>query len=153
MTFLNPTNLWFLSFLIIPIIFHLLNLLKNKKEDFSSLILIKELKKTSMRNVKLKKLILLLLRILGIILLVISFSKPVTNSFLHSWSTPELESRLYIVRLSFKVRCGSNSIIIATIEPNIITPKGRTSLSSKATIDEKIIPVSEPVIDLVPTLP
>ena len=97
MTFLNPTNLWFLSFLIIPIVFHLLNLLKNKKEDFSSLILIKELKKTSMRNVKLKKLILLLLRILGIILLVISFSKPVTNSFLHSWSTPELESRLYIV--------------------------------------------------------
>ena len=58
-----------------------------------------------------------------------------------------------IVRLSFKVRCGSNSIIIATIEPNIITPNGRTSLSSKATIDEKIIPVSEPVIDLVPTLP
>ena len=97
MTFLNPTNLWFLSFLIIPIVFHLLNLLKNKKEDFSSLILIKELKKTSMRNVKLKKLILLLLRILGIIFLVISFSKPVTNGFLHSWSTPGLESRLYIV--------------------------------------------------------
>ena len=97
MTFLNPTNLWFLSFLIIPIVFHLLNLLKNKKEDFSSLILIKELKKTSMRNVKLKKLILLLLRILGIIFLVISFSKPVTNGFLHSWSTPELESRLYII--------------------------------------------------------
>ena len=55
MTFLNPTNLWFLSFLLIPIVFHLLNLFKNKKEDFSSLILIKELKKTSMRSIKLKK--------------------------------------------------------------------------------------------------
>ena len=97
MTFLNPANLWFLSFLIIPIAFHLLNLLKNKKEDFSSLILIKELKQTSMRNVKLKKLILLLLRILGIIFLVISFSKPVTNGFLHNWSVPEIDSRLYIV--------------------------------------------------------
>ena len=97
MTFLNPTNLWFLSFLLIPIVFHLLNLFKNKKEDFSSLILIKELKKTSMRSIKLKKIILLLLRILGILFLVISFSKPVSNGFLHGWSVPEIDSRLYII--------------------------------------------------------
>ena len=55
MTFLNPLNLWFLIFLSIPIIFHLLNRHKNKEEDFSSVALIKELKKLQLKGFRLNR--------------------------------------------------------------------------------------------------
>ena len=97
MTFLNPLNLWFLIFLSLPIVLHLLNRFKNKEEDFSSLVLIKELKTTSLKRIQFKQLLLLLLRLLGIIFLVFSFSQPVTNGFIPSWASSEKETRLFII--------------------------------------------------------
>lgn len=97
MTFLNPLNLWFLIFLSLPVILHLLNRYKNKKEDFSSVILIKELKTSSLKKVQLKQILLLLLRLLGVTFLVFSFSQPVTNGFLPSWASSEKETRAFIV--------------------------------------------------------
>ena len=97
MTFLNPLNLWFLIFLSLPIVLHLLNRFKNKEEDFSSLVLIKELKTTSLKRIQFKQLLLLLLRLLGIIFLVFSFSQPVTTGFIPSWASSEKETRLFII--------------------------------------------------------
>ncbi len=97
MTFLNPLNLWFLIFLSLPIVLHLLNRFQNKEVDFSSLVLIKELKTTSLKRIQLKQLLLLLLRLLGIIFLVFSFSQPVTNGFIPSWASSEKETRLFII--------------------------------------------------------
>ena len=97
MTFLNPFNLWFLIFLSIPIIIHLLNQYKNKEENFSSVVLIKELKTTSIKRIQLKQILLLLLRILGITFLIFSFSQPVTDGFLPSWASNEKETRVFII--------------------------------------------------------
>lgn len=97
MTFLNPLNLWFLCFLSIPIILHFLNQYKNKENYFSSVILIKELKITSLKKIQIKQLFLLLLRLFGILLLAFVFSEPATNGFLPSWASSEQESRLILI--------------------------------------------------------
>jgi hypothetical protein len=77
MTFLNPGILFGLFAISIPILIHLLNLRKIRKVDFSTLMFLKEIQKSKMRRIKLKQLLLLLLRVLAIIFLVLSFSKPV----------------------------------------------------------------------------
>lgn len=77
MTFLNPGILFGLFAIAIPILIHLLNLRKIRKVDFSTLMFLKEIQKSKMRRIKLKQLLLLLLRVLAIIFLVLSFSKPV----------------------------------------------------------------------------
>lgn len=77
MTFLNPTILFALFAVSIPIIIHFFNLRKLKKVEFSTLMFLKELQKSKMKRIKLKQLLLLLFRILVIVFLVLAFANPV----------------------------------------------------------------------------
>jgi hypothetical protein len=76
MTFLNPFALLGLAAAAIPIILHLLNLRKLKTVEFSSLQFLKELQKSTLRRVKIRQLLLLLIRTLLIVALVFAFSRP-----------------------------------------------------------------------------
>jgi hypothetical protein len=82
MTFLNPLVLLGLIAAAIPVILHLLNLRKLKTVDFSTLRFIKELQKTSIRNLKTQQIILLILRTLIVICCVLAFSRPTIKSSL-----------------------------------------------------------------------
>ena len=66
MTFLAPTALIFLFGIGIPVLIHFLNRFNVKKVKFSSVQFLKSMEDNSIRNVKFKKFILLMLRI-GII--------------------------------------------------------------------------------------
>jgi hypothetical protein len=77
MTFLNPSILFALTAIAIPIIIHFFNLRKLKKVEFSTLMFLKELQKSKMKRIKLKQLLLLLFRILVIVFLVLTFANPV----------------------------------------------------------------------------
>ncbi len=77
MTFLNPSILFALFAISIPIIIHFFNLRKLKKVEFSTLMFLKELQKSKMKRIKLKQLLLLLFRILVIAFLVLAFANPV----------------------------------------------------------------------------
>lgn len=77
MTFLNPSILFALFAISIPIIIHFFNLRKLKKVEFSTLMFLKELQKSKMKRIKLKQLLLLLFRILVITFLVLAFANPV----------------------------------------------------------------------------
>lgn len=81
MNFLNPSILFGLFAVIIPIIIHLLNLRKIRKIEFSTLMFLKEIQKSKMRRIKLKQLLLLALRILVITFLVLCFSRPVYEGY------------------------------------------------------------------------
>ncbi len=76
MTFLNPFVLFGLAAAAIPVVIHLLNRRKLATIDFSSLRFLKELQHTSIRRLKIRQLILLLLRTLVIVALVLAFSRP-----------------------------------------------------------------------------
>ena len=97
MTFLAPTALIFLFGIGIPILIHFLNRLNVKKINFSSIRYLKSMENNSIRSVKFKKWILLLLRIGIISALVIMLSRPVTKGFIPGWLSAEIDSRLLIV--------------------------------------------------------
>ena len=87
MTFLNPLILFGLIASTIPIILHLLNLRKLRKIEFSSLMFLKELQKNKIRKVKIKQILLLIIRTLIIMLIVLSFSRPVIKGYLSGFGS------------------------------------------------------------------
>ena len=97
MTLLSPSSLLFLGAIGIPIIIHILSRLSINKVDFSTIRFIKSLENNAIRNVEIKKWILLLLRIGFITALVLMISRPVTKGFMPGWISAELESRLILV--------------------------------------------------------
>ena len=97
MTFLSPSVFWLLGAISIPIAIHLLNLLRLNKVEFSSIQYIKKLKTSSIRKIKIKKLILLLLRILIVTCLVMMMAQPVTRGFMPGWISAEQDSKLVIL--------------------------------------------------------
>lgn len=76
MTFLNPLVLLALTAAAIPLILHLINLRRLRTVEFSSIAFLKELKKTRIRKLKIRQLLLLILRTLLILLIVFAFARP-----------------------------------------------------------------------------
>jgi len=97
MTFLYPSAFWLLGAIFIPIIIHLLSRLKLNKVEFSTVRFIKKLESSSIRRLKIKKLLLLLLRILCITSLVMMIAQPVTKGFLPGWLAAEQDTRLILI--------------------------------------------------------
>lgn len=80
MNFLNPLVLFGLAASAIPIIIHLLNLRRKRKQDFSTLRFIKELKDNKIRKLKIRQWLLLVLRTLLIASIVMAFARPVIDT-------------------------------------------------------------------------
>ena len=77
MQFLNPSLLWALSLVAIPVLIHLFNFQKLKKISFTNVRWLEEIKVTSSRTRNLKHLLILASRILAIAFLVLAFSQPI----------------------------------------------------------------------------
>ena len=97
MTFLSPFVLWLLCAISIPITIHILSNIRQNQVEFSSIRFIKELEKSSIRNIKLKKIILLLIRILFIVCLVLMMARPVTKAFMPGWLSAQQDSKLIVI--------------------------------------------------------
>lgn len=76
MRFINPSFLYLLPLVSVPIIIHLLGRQRYKKIEFSSLRFLKELEADVIRRLKLRQIILLILRTLLILLLILVFARP-----------------------------------------------------------------------------
>ncbi len=96
MTFLAPTYLFGLIAAAIPIIIHLISLRQTRQVEFSSLRFIKALEHETIRRLKWRQWLLILLRTLIIVFLVLIFAKPVQQGFIPGWMSGELESRVVI---------------------------------------------------------
>lgn len=97
MTFLSPSVFWLLGALLIPIIIHVLNRFKVKEVQYSSILLINELKLNSIYKLNLRKILILILRLLFIITLVLMFARPVTKGFIPGWFAAEQDASLVII--------------------------------------------------------
>ncbi|MDP4237168.1 MAG: BatA domain-containing protein, partial [Bacteroidota bacterium] len=82
MTFLNPFVLFGLIAASFPLLFHLFAQRKARRVEFSSIRFLQKLEKSSMRKVKLRQILLLILRTLLIICLVMAFSRPALRGYL-----------------------------------------------------------------------
>ena len=76
MEFVNPGFLYGLFAVAIPILIHLFNFRRFKKVYFTNVKFIRELKKQTQKQSRLKHLLILLMRILAIVALVMAFSQP-----------------------------------------------------------------------------
>src|SRR5690554_4933540 len=76
MKFLNPSFLFALFTIAIPVIIHLFSFRRHKTVYFSHVGFLKDIKKESQKKSRLKQLLMLLARILTIIFLVFAFSQP-----------------------------------------------------------------------------
>jgi len=97
MTFLNPLVLFGLAAAAIPIVLHLLNLRKLKTVEFSTLRFLKELQRTSIRRLKIRQWLLLLLRTLLVVFLVLAFSRPAIRGSLAGLGSTEASTGIAIV--------------------------------------------------------
>lgn len=103
MNFLNPFVLFGLAAASIPIILHLINLRKQKTIEFSTLKFLKELQKSSIKKLKIKQWLLLLLRTLLIIFAVLAFSRPTIESSLPGFTEYSNTSMVILVDNSFSM--------------------------------------------------
>jgi len=104
MTFLNPLVLFGLAAAAIPLILHLLNLRKLRTIEFSTLTFLKELQRTSIRRLKLRQIILLILRTALVVFIVLAFARPtLRGSLLGSMGTHARTSVVVIFDDSFSM--------------------------------------------------
>lgn len=97
MSFLTPLYLLGLLAIAVPIILHLINFRKPRKQVFSTLVFFKRLQKSSIKQLKLKKRLLLAIRIAAIMLLAAALARPMlTPGSLLSFSSGSV---LYLVLL------------------------------------------------------
>jgi len=80
MYFANPSVLWALFALAIPIIIHLFNFRRFKKVYFSNVALLREIKIDTQSTNRLKHLLILACRILAILFLILAFAQPFITS-------------------------------------------------------------------------
>lgn len=76
MSFLNPLFLFALAAVGLPLLIHLLNLRRPQKVSFSTLAFFKELKNTTIRRIRVKRFLLLLLRLAAIACLALVLARP-----------------------------------------------------------------------------
>ncbi|MBK8551443.1 MAG: BatA and WFA domain-containing protein [Ignavibacteria bacterium] len=108
MNFLNPSILFGLFAISIPILIHLLNLRKIRKVEFSTLMFLKEIQKSKMRRIRLKQILLLLLRIFTIIFLVLTFANPVYEGFAGNNDNAGNTTALIFIDDSFSMEARDN---------------------------------------------
>jgi len=97
MTFLSPSILWGLLAISIPIIIHLISLRHTRDTEFSTLRFIKSLKHETIRNLRIKQWLLLLLRTIAILFLILMFARPLMTGTSTGKLAGDVESRAVIV--------------------------------------------------------
>jgi len=99
--FLNPLFLFALAAAAIPFLIHFLNRFRARRQEFSSLMLLKEIQHRRMRKLKMRQWLLLALRTLIIILFVLIPARPVVKGFFRSGPADHLPtSAVFILDIS-----------------------------------------------------
>ena len=97
MTFLSPSILWGLLAISIPIIIHLISLRHTRDTEFSTLRFIKSLKHETIRHLRIKQWLLVILRTIAILCLILMFARPLMTGTSTGKLAGDVESRAVIV--------------------------------------------------------
>lgn len=76
MSFLNPFFLLGLLAVAVPVVIHLINLRRPQKIQFSTLSFLNELKKSTLRRIRIKQYLLMALRVLAVLFLALALARP-----------------------------------------------------------------------------
>ncbi|MGK7370284.1 MAG: BatA domain-containing protein, partial [Candidatus Halalkalibacterium sp. M3_1C_030] len=76
MNFLNPFFLLGILAVAVPVVIHLINLRRPQKVQFSTLSFLNELKKSTIRKIRIKQYLLMALRALAVLFLALALARP-----------------------------------------------------------------------------
>ena len=79
MQFKHPEILYFLLLLLIPLLIHLFQLQKFRKEYFTNVKFLKQIELETRKSSKLKKLLILISRMIALAMFVLAFAQPYFN--------------------------------------------------------------------------
>jgi hypothetical protein len=97
MTFLNPFVLIGLAAAALPLLLHLLTLRKLRTIEFSSIRFLKELQKTSLRRLRFRQILLLIIRTLLVAAIVLVFARPAIRGSWMSFGEGDAPGTMIIV--------------------------------------------------------
>lgn len=105
----------------IPVILHLLNLQKVEKIEFSSIMLLKEIRKSRFRKLRIKQFLLMLIRLLTIVFLVLAFADPYFKN-VSGKSSDMKKTALIVIDSSYSMNAVSDSVRLKD-EAEIVSEK------------------------------
>ena len=111
MTFLQPLALYGLPLALLPVIIHLLNLLRHRSQPWAATRFLREARRSSSKLSRIRRLLTLLMRVLALVGLVLLLSRPMTggDSILSfSSGAPEALALVLDRSASMETRSGDN---------------------------------------------
>lgn len=99
MNFLNPFFLLGALAVAIPVVIHLINLRRPQKLSFPTLTFFEELKKSTIRKIRIKQYILLALRVLAILMLALALARPLIAPTMGGGTTDSSQPKLSVLLL------------------------------------------------------
>lgn len=112
MTFLQPLALYGLPLALLPVIIHLLNLLRHRSQPWAATRFLREARRSSSKLSRIRRWLTLLLRVLALVGLALLLSRPMTGGdSLVSFSsgTPEALALVLDRSASMETRAGENA--------------------------------------------
>lgn len=85
MTFLQPILLYALPLILLPVIIHLINRLRYRRQDWAAMPFLLAASQSSVSHARLKQLLVLLLRVLAVLALILALTRPLAGGWL-GWS-------------------------------------------------------------------
>jgi hypothetical protein len=148
MSFLNPYFLFGALALAVPVLIHLVRREKSEVVQFSSLMFLLKVPKRSVRQQKLKNLLLMLLRLLILALLVAAFMRPyLTDTPLSTADASQTQGVVMLLDNSYSMRYGTNFDRMKTEADKRINALGANDRMSLVVFNNNAIVLARPTSD------
>ena len=145
MSFLNPFFLFGALALAVPVLIHLVRREKSEVVQFSSLMFLLKVPKRSVRQQKLKNLLLMLLRLLILALLVAAFMRPyLTDTPLSAAAAGQAQGVVMLLDNSYSMRYGTNFDRLKTEANKRINQLGANDRMSIVVFNNNAIVLARP---------
>ncbi|MCI0536900.1 MAG: BatA domain-containing protein, partial [Verrucomicrobiales bacterium] len=82
MTFLQPFILWALPLVLVPVIIHLINRLRHRRQPWAAMRFLLSATRSSISHAKLRQILVLLFRVLAVLMLILFLSRPLAGGWL-----------------------------------------------------------------------
>ena len=148
MSFLNPFFLFGALALAVPVLIHLVRREKSEVIQFSSLMFLLKVPKRSVRQQKLKNLLLMLLRLLILALLVVAFMRPyMADTPLSAADAGQSQGSVMLLDNSYSMRYGTNFERMKTAANKRIDQMGANDRMVLVVFNNNASVLSRPISD------
>ena len=82
MTFLQPYILWGLPLVLLPVLIHLINRLRHRRQPWAAMRFLIAATRSSISHARLRQILVLMFRVLAVLMLILFLSRPLAGGWL-----------------------------------------------------------------------